>query len=453
MVRGIIILLLQTMFQNRIAEGFFVLLLATVIVAPLQWATRQIKLEKPATGIPVAEDTLLPEVSAETLSSGPLQADVWAGLADSLRKQKHPLARFFTKLQACRDGKSRARVAYFGDSMIEGDLITETLRAALQQEFGGTGVGFMALTSQAYAFRKTVFHRFEGGWQNYSLQGGYPKEMALGISGEAFFAGKESGSWVRYKDPAGSPYERVSLYYGRSADSLASQAPTISFSGKTMALDGTSEVNEARISRTPLSDIRINFENCAELPLYGVSLESEYGALVDNFAFRGSSGQNLIKIPSQVLRQFDRHLEYNLVILHFGLNVVSADRENFDNYTKGMAQVVAHFRRAMPNADILVISVSDRCTRIGGSWQTDPSVPKVVESQRQAAELSGAAFLNLFEEMGGNNTLVRWVKAKPALARSDYAHPTREGAARIGEIVHQYLFREMSNWEGKTAAN
>ena len=33
--------------------------------------------------------------------------------------------------------KGKIRIAYFGDSMIEGDLLTQTLRKLLQQEFGG----------------------------------------------------------------------------------------------------------------------------------------------------------------------------------------------------------------------------------------------------------------------------------------------------------------------------
>ncbi|MEZ4850537.1 MAG: hypothetical protein R3B93_18375 [Bacteroidia bacterium] len=52
--------------------------------------------------------------------------------------------------------KGKTRIAYFGDSMIEGDLITQSLRNDLQELLGGQGVGFVPITSQTYGFRKTI---------------------------------------------------------------------------------------------------------------------------------------------------------------------------------------------------------------------------------------------------------------------------------------------------------
>jgi len=54
------------------------------------------------------------------------------------------LEKFTKKLFELKSGKKRKiRIAYFGDSMIEGDLLTQTLRKLLQQTFGGSGVGFI----------------------------------------------------------------------------------------------------------------------------------------------------------------------------------------------------------------------------------------------------------------------------------------------------------------------
>ena len=40
------------------------------------------------------------------------------------------------------------RVAYFGDSFIEGDLITDHLRRLMQDKWGGCGVGFVDIASE-----------------------------------------------------------------------------------------------------------------------------------------------------------------------------------------------------------------------------------------------------------------------------------------------------------------
>ncbi len=48
------------------------------------------------------------------------------------------LAFFSEKLHQLKTTKKgKIRIAYFGDSMIEGDLLTQTLRKLLQKEFGG----------------------------------------------------------------------------------------------------------------------------------------------------------------------------------------------------------------------------------------------------------------------------------------------------------------------------
>lgn len=70
---------------------------------------------------------------------------------------KPSLGNFVKKLHELKSGKKRkVRIAYFGDSMIGGNLLTQTLRKLLQQEFGGNGVGFVPITSQVSGFRQTA---------------------------------------------------------------------------------------------------------------------------------------------------------------------------------------------------------------------------------------------------------------------------------------------------------
>ena len=59
------------------------------------------------------------------------------------------------------------RIAYFGDSFIEADILTGDLRAMLQQRFGGCGVGYVPITSKVYGFRPTVRHSFSG-WESHA---------------------------------------------------------------------------------------------------------------------------------------------------------------------------------------------------------------------------------------------------------------------------------------------
>lgn len=58
------------------------------------------------------------------------------------------------------------RIAYFGDSFIEADILTGDLREMLQKRFGGCGVGYVPITTKIAGFRPTVHHSF-GGWGSH----------------------------------------------------------------------------------------------------------------------------------------------------------------------------------------------------------------------------------------------------------------------------------------------
>src|SRR5215813_8857713 len=74
--------------------------------------------------------------------------------------KKNSLATFF---RALNDTKNRAvRVAFFGDSFIEGDILTASFRDTLQQLFGGQGVGYVPITSEVAQFRTSIRQTFNG---------------------------------------------------------------------------------------------------------------------------------------------------------------------------------------------------------------------------------------------------------------------------------------------------
>ena len=50
---------------------------------------------------------------------------------------------------------------------------------------------------------------------------------------------------------------------------------------------------------------------------YGVSLESDNGVYVDNLPLRGNSGVALKEIPSNVMTDFNKLMDYKLIIFKF----------------------------------------------------------------------------------------------------------------------------------------
>jgi hypothetical protein len=69
---------------------------------------------------------------------------------------------------------------------------------------------------------------------------------------------------------------------------------------------------------------------------------------------------------------------------------------------------------------------------VEGRIGTIPLLPDLNDSLKVMALSKGAAYWDLFNMMGGENSMVRWVKHSPSLASSDYIHFTTRGAEHVG---------------------
>lgn len=68
-------------------------------------------------------------------------------IADYSTDSLSSLLTFFNKLDQAKPKHKKVRIAYFGDSFIESDNITADLRTHLQEQFGGSGIGFLPMQS------------------------------------------------------------------------------------------------------------------------------------------------------------------------------------------------------------------------------------------------------------------------------------------------------------------
>ncbi len=451
---------------GTLTQGFLTLLLAAAMVGAGKWYGSEPPIYTEELPAFVASPQPLP-APVDSYLAGIIMADPEAWSAPTSEEEdpdRPPLSRFLAALQNLdmQPDKSRVRIAYFGDSMIEGDRITQSLRNDLQKTYGGRGVGFVPVIYANYGDRRTIWHRFSSDWEDMNFMKPTRPKYGLGISGEYFLTSqpKTAGrTWVRYKgsDEYNSTevFDHVRLFYGRQGDGSQNQdnyfVAVRTDAGKdTFYLRGKSLVNEQLISTQPTEEVKLNFRIPEDMPVFGLSFESSSGIFVDNFSARGHSGMNLIEIPGDNLSEFSALLDYDLIVLQFGLNVVSTRRKNFSSYEKGMKRVVEHFQKHAPQADILIVSVSDKSTRIKGSLQTDPSVPLIVKAQEHVARQTRSGFLNLYQRMGGRNSMIQWVKSNPSLARNDYAHPNRRGAVKVGNIVKRFIMEEYAAYQGKT---
>ena len=99
------------------------------------------------------------------------------------------LPKMMQKLAALNRGeKVKLRIAWFGDSLIEGDLITQTVRELMQNQFSGNrGVGFVSCKSVTAGYRISATARSTGFWLDENFKTRSFKDP-LFFSGHVFYS-------------------------------------------------------------------------------------------------------------------------------------------------------------------------------------------------------------------------------------------------------------------------
>jgi lysophospholipase L1-like esterase len=155
----------------------------------------------------------------------------------------------------------------------------------------------------------------------------------------------------------------------------------------------------------------------------------------------------LSKLSPQLLNQFQRKLGYDLIILHYGTNVLNYGTKNYNWYQRGMQKAISNLRAGFPGVPILVISAADKATKYDMEMRTDSAVVPLTLAQRKLAVETRSGFINLYELMGGSGSMVRWVEEVPALANKDYTHFNFRGAKKIATLFYQKLQSGFSTYK------
>ncbi len=359
------------------------------------------------------------------------------------------LVNFFQKLFMLeKTKKGSVRIAYFGDSMIESDLIVQDIRKDYQKKFGGQGIGFIPLSSMSPHFGGSILYEYSPEWNTYSNFGLKKPPASLGISGYVSFADTGTSVWTHYKNGFFS-LAHPTLFYGRSNNNNAKITITADKATLNPVSLKSNEILNKYSTASNLRELKIQFDNAESIPFYGVSFSGSDGVNIDDFALRSSSGLPLGNLNVALMNAFQRELNYDLIILQFGANVLNPEIKKYNRFAVKMANVVNHLKKCFPGADILVISQADKATKYGTEIKTDTTLAALISAQEKYARNTGSAFLDLFQLMGGEGSMIKWASETPPLASADYTHFSAKGAKKIGNLIFEKLDQEYERWKGK----
>jgi D-alanyl-lipoteichoic acid acyltransferase DltB (MBOAT superfamily)/lysophospholipase L1-like esterase len=254
-------------------------------------------------------------------------------------------------------------------------------------------------------------------------------------------------------DSSSSEYDILRIFYGRTEGTVNVVVKEDDNELFADTLKRGPDFNEIRCPLNRKRDIEIEFEGKVSPDIYGISIESETGVVVDNISQRGSAGLEFTMVDRDNLKEAYKKLSPDLVILHYGLNIVKNVRDDYSYYQKGLVRQIALIRKISPLIPILIVGVTDMAANEGDSIKSYKNIPAIIDAQKRAALKADVIFWDSYGAMGGKSSIVRWAGKKPPLAQKDFIHFTYTGADTLSDMLASSLFviREIDTARGATS--
>lgn len=377
---------------------------------------------------------------------------------------KEKLQNFFSEMESSVSSDKPVRILHFGDSQIEADHITSFFRERLQQGFGGAGQGWLGIKPVTQKLSWRVFP--DDNWKRYTLYGTEDttithKRFGPGLTifryapvvndsvfndtviDVASFRLKNTyqgyskcNSWSVAKLYYGNLHSKVSLEVRDKDDAIV----------LTDTLSPVEGISSVHLAESYMDEFTVKLKGYDSPDVYGVSLESSNGIVVDNLPLRGNAGTVFTSMDYTQMTKWLKILNTKLVVMQFGVNVVNEETENFSYYKSWIKSQLRTVNSMNPNLPVIVISVSDMSKKEGTKYVSYEAVEKIRNIQKEAALENGAIFWDMYEAMGGENSMPSWVWADPPLANKDFTHFNVRGSRLIGNMFYNALLLEYHNY-------
>ena len=361
----------------------------------------------------------------------------------------NPLQPFLDSLMS---PSGQIRVMYYGDSQVEGDRISGKLRELLRQGRGGTGPGlFLPLMPVMYT--ESVWIQSSSNWNRYnyvSYNDGVISNNRFGpLMVKCRYLAEEESTENPVKatvkvrpsnlaDSATAYFDRLRIFYNCEEGPVIVR---IVAGNNQLFLDTLAVAPGVRETGCELKGVQqftIEFEGCFSPDIYGISIESATGVVVDNIPLRGSAGLEFTMVDNPTLNEWMDMLKPDLIVLQYGLNIVRNVREEYSYYKRGIVRQVDIIKRAVPEVPVLIVGVTNMADVVGDSIKPFDNIKGISQAQKEAAIEAGAAFWDAYEEMGGSGSITDWVERR--LMQTDYTHLTYAGADTVASMIARDIF-------------
>ncbi len=367
---------------------------------------------------------------------------------------------FLTFAQMKSTGE-KIHILHYGDSQIEVDRMTDYIRMKLQSTFGGSGSGFHS-GIQAFDFNLPLVVTYSDNWYRYKV---FPqrdtiighKRFGITTSFSMFKSVLDSTdavneAWIQFEvSPlaysSARYFSEFKLFYGynKTPVNITITDDSDNEISDVLPADSCLKIKTWSFPSSPKS-LKIYYSGNTSPEIYGYSFESASGVMVDNLPIRGSGGTFFGLMDLSLTGQMYNAMNVKLILLQFGGNVIGRDSANIMKYCSYLSSQMKYLKNIAPNARIIVIGPADMSEKNKNNYITRPLLPFLIEEMKKVTFQNECGFWNMYEAMGGENSMPSWVFHEPPLAESDFIHFTPQGAKIVAQMFYKALIYEYNNF-------
>jgi len=363
-------------------------------------------------------------------------------------------------------------IVHIGDSHLQGDYLSRTIRYRLQKQFGEAGRGMIFPYSLLNMYGPVDYTTTSNvRWDNTRM---FPRERKgpVGLSGYAVFTASPQmklnvklfepnnryyGALQNFSDYPSNNFNKVHLIYsndsmalplqiaGVSADDISGKTTKLpqynssskGFQTSTVTLDGTYkklliEADSDRSFKNPVYIHGINFENT-----------NSTGILYHMAGVGACQLSNFL----ETAYFYDQTvaLQPELLIISLGAN--ESCTRNFDTigYAKKLRDLIAKLRKSVPNINFIITTPPDILFR----GTRPPSMDPICRTLRSVAYSEKCGFWNLNQCMGGPWSNQYWFANK--LVGPDRIHFSPRGYDFLGLLFTEAFFNSYNKYAKNSA--
>jgi lysophospholipase L1-like esterase len=362
------------------------------------------------------------------------------------------LENFFRALTQIKSGRriEPVRVMHYGDSHTAADILTAEIRRSFQRDFGDGGPGYIMTGNPTKSTqRRGLTSGNSSGWWIDGLSGkGGAMDGLYGLGGVSISTDRAGESaWLE------TMCNHFEVYYlrqpgGGKIDILVDGQSVLD---RPLSLDAAAPSPDYFTYDAPADrNHRIEIRTTApgKTRIFGIVTEHiAPGVSYDVLGINGARANRLLSWNDTAFVDNLVQRKPDLIIIAYGTNEVTDSDWSVESYSRMFANILRRFRRAAPQASIIVYGPPDR----GDVDIAGTKMPAMIEAQRRAAFEVGASFWSSYAAMGGAGSMSTWVSQ--GLAQGDRVHLSSPGYIRMGNMFYNDLIGAYNEYQTRAPRN